>query len=182
MEAGVADPPGMVRTLDRVVGACSLAAVVLACVWITVLMLWIVGDVLGRTLEISGITGTVAMAADSVVAISFLCIPYAMRRGGHIRSTILVDRFPASVASWLLAVSQVLGVLIFAFVAWSSWEPMMASWASGEYSGEGSLRIPTAPFRTVVVAASALMALECGLAAVRAVFAARSEAGGTGRE
>ena len=154
----------VVEGLDRAVAWVSVAMAVVACVWIAVLMLWIVADVLGRALAIEGIVGTVTVSADSVVAISFLCVPYTMRKGGHIRSTIVVDRLQRTTSIAMLAFAYLLGTLSFLIMAWASWEPMVSAFMSGEYSGEGALRVPTAPFRTVVVVASALMFVECVLA------------------
>lgn len=164
--------PRVVEGVDRVIGGVSGALAVLACLWIAVLMLWIVADVLGRALDIRGIVGTVTVSADSVVAISFLCVPFTMRKGGHIRSTIVVDRFPRTISAAMLAFAYLLGTLSFLIVAWTSWEPMVSSFVSGEYSGEGALHVPTAPFRAVVVGASALMFLECVLATDRTVRSA----------
>ena len=163
--------PVAVQLVDRVTGLFSKLSFIAACVWLTVVMFWIVVDVTWRMVGVSGVTGTVAVAADSVVAISFLCIPFTVRNGGHIRSTILIGRAPRHVSRWLYSMSYLLGAAIFAFIAWSSWGPMWASWVTGEYTGEGGLRIPTAPFRTVVVVASSIMTLECLLVVDRAMRA-----------
>lgn len=153
--------------VDRTSASLSSLAVVVAAILLTAIMLWIVADVVLRAIGVRGLTGTVAAASDAVVAISFLCIPYAVRNGGHIRSDVLVGRLPARLSRGLHAVSYPLGSTIFLFIAWSSWEPMVTSWSTGEYAGDGALRIPTAPLRTVVVLGATLMSVECFLAALR---------------
>ena len=48
---------------------------------------------------------------------------------------------------------------LFLAIAYASWVPMLNAWEISEYSGEGALRVPTYPVRSVVVAMSLLAAI-----------------------
>ena len=64
--------------------------------------------------------------------------------------------------------SAVLGILFFGIIIWGSYEPMLHAWVSGEYEGEGALRVPAWPARVVVVVGSVLVVVSYGLRALRA--------------
>ncbi|MGC5615369.1 TRAP transporter small permease [Georgenia sp. Z1491] len=145
----------------------SGAMAVLAGVLLVVMIGWVLASVVGRFVDGVVVIGSAEVASNGVAAVTLLCVPYVMRSGGHIRTGILVDRLPvrAQRVAWIVAC--LLGAIVFAVVAWSTWGPMLESWASGEYSGEGSIRIPTGPLRTIVVLFAVCMAVECLLAAHR---------------
>ncbi len=67
--------------------------------------------------------------------------------------------------------SATLGILFFGLIIWGSFEPTLHAIASGEYEGEGALRVPVWPARVVVIAGSALVVASYLLHAVRAVRA-----------
>ena len=51
--------------------------------------------------------------------------------------------------------SAVLGILFFGLIVWGSFEPTLHAIASGEYEGEGALRVPAWPARIIVLIGSA---------------------------
>ena len=55
--------------------------------------------------------------------------------------------------------NYLLGVAVFVLMAWASWGPLLNSWAIGEYEGEGALRVPVYPVRTLIVVMSVIAAL-----------------------
>ena len=59
--------------------------------------------------------------------------------------------------------SAVLGILFFGLIVWGSYEPTLHAWISGEYEGEGALRVPAWPARVVVVIGSVLVVVSYGL-------------------
>lgn len=150
---------------DRTMAGVSTALMVGGCILLSVVMLWIVTSIIARGVGGFTVVGTAEVAANSVVAISLLCAPYVIRRGGHIRTGIVVDRLPPGGQRIASLVAYLIGAAIFAIVAWAAWDPMLNSWAMGEYSGEGSLRIPTGPLRTIVVTFAVVMVVEFLLAA-----------------
>jgi TRAP-type mannitol/chloroaromatic compound transport system permease small subunit len=45
----------------------------------------------------------------------------------------------------------VLGAAFFGLIVWGSYEPALHAWTSGEFEGEGALRVPVWPARVVVL-------------------------------
>jgi TRAP-type C4-dicarboxylate transport system permease small subunit len=150
-----------VRGVDRAVGVVSLGMSLVGTVGIGLMGALIVVDIIGRSVFSFPIVGTVEIAKTSIVAITFLTLPYAMRRSSHVRSTVLLSRIPSRAALVMTVVSALLGAAVFALIAYASWEPTLSAIASGEYEGEGALRVPTWPTGVAIVAGSVVMVVEC---------------------
>jgi TRAP-type C4-dicarboxylate transport system permease small subunit len=56
----------------------------------------------------------------------------------------------------VFAFTYLLGACMFAGILFSSWGHMVEAWKTGIYTGEGSLRVPIAPVRTIVILGSAI--------------------------
>jgi TRAP-type C4-dicarboxylate transport system permease small subunit len=119
----------------------------------------VVADVVGRVLFNSPLKGTPEMVSISIVMICFLQAGYAIRSGGMINVDFVLTRLPARAQSFLMAIGAVLGAGFFLLVCWGSFEPALHAWASGEFEGEGAMRVPAWPARLIVVAGTALAAL-----------------------
>ena len=65
--------------------------------------------------------------------------------------------------------SAVLGILFFGLIVWGSYEPTLHAIASGEFEGEGALRVPVWPARTVVIIGAVLVVASYALHAARAI-------------
>lgn len=116
-------------------------------------------DVLARSAFSSPIAGTSEIVSNAIVAIAFLQLAHSIRSGGFLRVEMLDGVLPLAVRKMLFILACALGALLFGAVAWSSWGGMVDAWRIGEFDGvEGSLKVPTAPIRTVMVAASLLAA------------------------
>jgi TRAP-type C4-dicarboxylate transport system permease small subunit len=70
---------------------------------------------------------------------------------------------PARQREALAAAGCVLGVAFFAVVVYGGLDPLAHAWSSGEYEGEGALRIPTWPARFIVLLGSGLAAADYAL-------------------
>lgn len=151
----------MLTRFDGVVNKVSYAMTILGAIGISLIAVLIVLDVAGRNFFDAPVVGTIELVRTSIVAIAFLTIPYAVRTGGHIRTTVLVDRLPQSAGVALTSMSYILGALIFGLIAHACWEPMISAFETSEYLGDGALRVPTAPTWVVIVLASVLSAVEC---------------------
>ena len=123
-------------------------------------------DIFGRAIFNSPVKGTPEIVSMSIVIICFLLAGYAVQSGGMIYTDVFSSMF--GVLGNALAV---LGILFFAIIVWGSYEPMLHAWTSGEYEGEGALRVPVWPARVVVVIGSTLVIVSYGL---HAAHAARS--------
>jgi TRAP-type C4-dicarboxylate transport system permease small subunit len=155
------------------------------------LMLLVSGDVIGR--ELSGpvsslagttfnlsIRGTPEIVKLSIVGIVFLQLAYTLHQGRHVRSTVLVDRVPPAVGIALTALAHLLGAFMCVLIVWSSWDNMITAWQIGEYEGEGALRVPVAPSRSVIIIGSVLFGIQFLILAgrdLRALLRARRGGG-----
>ncbi len=126
-------------------------------------------DVIGRAIFNSPVKGTPEIVSMSIVIICFLLAGYAVQSGSMIYTDVLVSIFGARGRAFALLLSAVLGILFFGLIVWGSFEPTLYAWTSGEYEGEGALRVPAWPARTIVLIGAALVIVSYVMHAVRAV-------------
>jgi len=131
----------------------------IATAWIFVIMFLMTGDVLGRTLFNHPITGTPEIVKISIVGIVFLQIPHTLWVGRHIRSDILLTRMSARKKYIFESILFLVGILFFCGIIWAAWGLTVEAWQIHEFEGEGALRVPTAPIRTIILIGSAVTAL-----------------------
>jgi len=127
----------MLARIDRLVSIVSVVFASLGAALIGLLALTVVADVVGRQIGVP-VTGIVEMAAQTVVISAFLTIPYVMRRGGHIRATVLVSRTPPVVRKTLEALAYIIGAIIFALLAYAAWGSLYGGLREGLLRGRGS--------------------------------------------
>lgn len=140
---------------DTMLGILNYVSAVL----IFVICIWIVADVIGRVFLNHPLVGTPEVAANSLAAIAFLQMPFILKEDKHIRSVMLLDRLSMNSKDLLNVLAYLLGLLLFAMAFASSWEPMLTSWRIGEYEGEGALRVPSYPVKTIILIGSALITI-----------------------
>jgi C4-dicarboxylate transporter, DctQ subunit len=138
----------------------------------------VVADVIGRVVFSRPVKGTPEIVSMSIVIICFLLAGYAVQSGGMLRTNVLESVLGTRVRVFSALASGVLGAAFFALIVWGSIEPLQHAWASGEFEGEGALRVPVWPARLVVLLGAALVALIYLGQLVNAAFAfARGEPG-----
>lgn len=145
--------------LDRALGSLTRSLHLIAALWLFALAFLILADVIGRDLFNAPIPGTPELVANSLVSIAFLQLSHSIRMNGMLRAELLDGLLPAPVRRWLGVFGFFVGGCFFLAIAYASWEPMLAAWEIGEYQGEGALRVPTYPVRSVIVAMSVIAAL-----------------------
>ena len=119
----------------------------------------VVADVVGRTVFSAPVQGTPEIVSMSIVIICFLQASYAIRSGGMLRVEVVPALLPGRLREALATAGCLLGVLFFGVIVYGGFDGFLHAWRSGEYEGEGALRIPTWPARFVVVGGAALAAL-----------------------
>jgi TRAP-type C4-dicarboxylate transport system permease small subunit len=142
-----------------------------AALLIFLLSFLVVADVIGRAVFNSPVKGTPELVSMSIVIICFLLAGYSVQSGGMIHADILISMFGVRGQAFAQLLSAVLGILFFGLIVWGSFEPAMHAWTSGEYEGEGALRVPVWPARVVVLAGSVLVVVTYLLNAARAARA-----------
>jgi TRAP-type C4-dicarboxylate transport system permease small subunit len=153
----------------------SKALLVLASVLTFLLCFVVVGDVIGRVVFNSPLKGTPELVSSSIVIICYLQAVYAILSNGMMHVDALTVHFPARIRAALNVVSCLLGVVLFALIFWGSIDGFGHAFETGEYEGEGALRVPMWPVRLAVLAGSGLAVLAYLLLAARQFDAARRD-------
>ena len=143
---------------------------VLAAVWAFVLTFFIIADIVGRSVFNSPVYGVPEIVMNSIVMIVFLQAGYAIRSGSMLRADFLAQRFPPAFGRVVLALGYLLGAAFFAMILLGGWEAAIRSWTSGEYEGEGALRVPAWPTRFTILIGSALACFNYLLMAYLDIF------------
>lgn len=153
--------------LDRWSDLAAKALLAFAATLAFLLSFLVVADVVGRTAFGAPVKGTPEIVSMSIVIICFLQASYAIRSGGMLSVDVFTGMFSPRVREALAVFGCLLGVAFFAVIAYGGWPPLAHAWASGEYEGEGALRVPTWPARFVVILGAALCALNYALLALQ---------------
>ena len=111
----------------------------------------VVADVIGRTFFNKPVKGTPEIVSMSIVIITFLLAGYAVQSRSMIHTDVLVDSLGTRGRLLSSLLTGVLGVAFFGLIVWGSYEPALHAWVSGEFEGEGALRVPVWPARIVVL-------------------------------
>lgn len=143
---------------------------------IVAIMVLILLDVGGRAAFNRPLLGVPEIVKLSIVAIAWLQMAYTLRIGGHLRTTVLIDRLPPLFARAAEAIAAILGVVVFVAIAYSEWPNVVSAWRIGEFEGDAPMRIPTAPVHTVVFVGALLTAVQFLLFVLEAVGLKRAEA------
>ena len=127
----------------------------------------VVADVVGRGAFNSPVKGTPEIVSMSIVVITFLLAGYSVHSRSMLQADILVGWLGRRGPAIATLMSGVLGAAFFALIVWGSYEPLLHAWTSGEFEGEGALRVPAWPARFIVMFGSLLvMAIYAGQAVV----------------
>ena len=165
----------MLRDINAwIVRALLLAAGVI----IFLLGFLVCADVIGRTIFNSPLKGTPEMVSMSIVIICFLLAAYAVQSGGMIYTDAVVSRFGVRGQAFALLLSAALGILFFGIIVWGGYGLALNAVISGEYQGEGALRVPAWPARITVLIGSTLVVLSYvihAIGAARVLITGRTE-------
>lgn len=101
--------------LDRVYGAAAWAAALFMIGTLAAILL----SVFGRLLDFH-VRGTDAYAGYCMAASAFLALAHTLRRGEHIRVTLILDRLNPGHRRWLELWCHGAGILLSALLAWFS--------------------------------------------------------------
>jgi TRAP-type C4-dicarboxylate transport system permease small subunit len=151
----------------------SKGLLVLAALLALLLAFVVVTDVSGRVFFNSPLQGTPELVSGSIVVICYLQATYAILSGGMLGVEALTVRLPLRAQAAVGVFASALGVLLFGVIAWGSVDGLQHAWMSGEYEGEGALRVPMWPVRLSVLVGSTLATVAYVILAWRHVEAAR---------
>jgi TRAP-type C4-dicarboxylate transport system permease small subunit len=143
------------RLNDRLVQVLLAAAALLT----FSLSFLVVADVIGRVAFNSPVKGTPEIVSMSIVIICFLLAGYAVHSGSMIRTDVLAGAVGPRANTFAALASGILGAGFFGLIVWGSYEPLLHAWTSGEFEGEGALRVPVWPARLVILIGAFLVAM-----------------------
>ena len=150
-----------------------------AAVIIFLLGFLVCADIFGRALFNSPVKGTPEIVSMSIVIICFLLAGYSVQSNSMISTDVFSGMFGVRGIGGAQVLSAIFGLIFFCLVVWGSYEPMVYSFTSGEYEGEGALRVPTWPAKVVVLLGSVLVVISYvlyGLKGLQALITGRAEA------
>ncbi len=153
------------RHIIRFSDQLSRLLMILAAVWALGLSLLIVADILAGNLYGRGIPGVREIVISSIVMIVYLQLGYAIRSHSMLRADTFLLILPMPVRRVLLGLGYALGAAFFFTIARGTVDPTIYAWSTGEFWGEGALRVPVWPTRAMVL-------LGCSLATLNYVVAA----------
>jgi TRAP-type C4-dicarboxylate transport system permease small subunit len=137
----------------------SAGSNILGTIWIFVIMFVMTGDVLGRLLLNSPIAGTPEIVRVSLVGILFLQLADTFWTGRVIRCDVVTDKMGAKGKTVIDVISYLLGTAMFVILFIASLPATIQVWKLLEYEGEGALRVPIYPIRTLILIGSGLTAI-----------------------
>jgi TRAP-type C4-dicarboxylate transport system permease small subunit len=144
---------------DRITARLVYVLLAVAAVLTFCLSFLVVADVIGRVVFNSPVKGTPEIVSMSIVIICFLLAGYSVQSGSMLKSDLMngLLGWRGPLVSALL--SGILGAAFFGIIVWGGYEPTLHAWTSGEFEGEGALRVPVWPARVAVMLGSLLVAI-----------------------
>ena len=101
--------------------------------------------------------GADQIVQNSVPAIVFLQVPFAIASGTMLRTTLIYDFFKNKGKKIINIISYVIGIMLFIGIAVGGWTDMIKGWEIGEYQGIGAIEFPVYPIRTVIIFSSIIV-------------------------
>lgn len=146
-------------TLRKLHEHVTRALLVLAAVLAFLLCFLVVADVVGRVAFGRPVKGTTEIVSLTVVVICWLQAGFAIRSGGMLNVDMFVGKASPRVQSLFAAFGALAGLCFFGVICWGSMDGAAHAWTSNEFEGEGALRVPVWPAKSLLVLGSGLAAL-----------------------
>jgi TRAP-type C4-dicarboxylate transport system permease small subunit len=159
-----------IRYLIRFSDQLSIVLMVAAAVWALGLSLLIVADIIGNNLVGRAIPGVRELVITSIVMIVYLQLGYAIRSHSMLRSDTLLLAMPLLLRRIVLGIGYALGAAFFLTILSGTIDPAIHAWTTGEFWGEGALRVPVWPARFMILFGCALAILNYVVVALIDVF------------
>ena len=129
----------------------------IAAIWLILVAITIFAEVTFRNFGL--FLGADQIVQNSVPAIVFLQVPFAIASGAMLRTTLIYDFFKERGKRIVNRISYTIGVLLFTGIAVGGWTDMIKGWEIGEYQGIGAIEFPVYPIRTVIIFSSIIIVI-----------------------
>ena len=129
----------------------------IAAIWLIFVALTIFAEVAFRNLGL--FLGADQIVQNSVPAIVFLQVPFAIAAGTMLRTTLIFGLVKRKFRLSINFVSYIIGIALFVGIAVGGWTDMIRGWEIREYQGIGAIEFPVYIIRTVIVVCSIIVSL-----------------------
>ena len=127
----------------------------IAAIWLILVALTIFAEVAFRNFGF--FLGADQIVQNSVPAIVFLQVPFAIASGTMLRTTLIYDFLKARGKKIINIISYVIGIMLFIGIAVGGWTDMIKGWEIREYQGISAIEFPVYPIRTVIIFSSIIV-------------------------
>ncbi len=121
--------------------------------------IWMVVDIIGRSIFNHPIAGTPELVKSLLPAIVFLTFAYTLRKGRHVKVDIVIRYLPKALERVFISIRYLLGWLIFSVITIASWGPAWSGWLTREYEGV-QLEVPVYPIRFIIFFGAGIFAIQ----------------------
>ena len=128
----------------------------IAAIWLIFVALTIFAEVTFRNLGL--FLGADQIVQNSVPAIVFLQVPFAIAAGTMLRTTLIFGLVKKRIRLSINFLSYLIGLALFIGIAVGGWTDMVRGWEIKEYQGIGAIEFPVYIIRTVIVFCSIIVA------------------------
>jgi TRAP-type C4-dicarboxylate transport system permease small subunit len=158
------------RVMQRICTATAWIAIAV----MSVVVLVVVANVIGRYIFRQPIVGTVELVQILAVVLVFFVLGYTELKGGHVSVDLLVSRFPRRVRAILLGIMTLFSAVLAGFIFWQGLFMGLKDLFPAPVTTV-TLSIPVAPFLFCLSFGSLLFALVLLLHAFRYLSSEKSD-------
>jgi TRAP-type transport system small permease protein len=151
-------PAGVFQRIEKGIRFIENILVVFCGVVLMALMFLGTGDVVGRKVFNSPITGTYELSTVMMAAVVLLGWAYTQRQGEHVAVELFFEKFPPRMKVITVIVTTFLSLGLFAVIAFESWNIAMANTLEGRHFQ--ILDMPSGPFYFLVPIGAFFICLE----------------------
>ena len=101
--------------------------------------------------------GADQIVQNSVPAIVFLQVPFAIVSGTMLRTTLIYEFCSKNSKIIMNVLSFLIGMMLFIGIAVGGWTDMIKGWEIREYQGIGAIEFPVYIVRTVIIFAAIII-------------------------
>ncbi len=127
----------------------------IAAIWLVFVAFTIFAEVTFRNFGL--FLGADQIVQNSVPAIVFLQVPFAIVSGTMLRTTLIYEFCTKNGKKIINILSFLIGVMLFIGISVGGWTDMIKGWEIREYQGIGAIEFPVYIIRTVIIFASIMI-------------------------
>ena len=127
----------------------------IAAIWLILVALTIFAEVTFRNFGL--FLGADQIVQNSVPAIVFLQVPFAIVSGTMLRTTLIYEFCSKNSKIIINVLSFLIGMMLFIGIAVGGWTDMIKGWEIREYQGIGAIEFPVYIVRTVIIFAAIII-------------------------